>query len=330
MIQSLIFITILLLATVISASINKQKLTNRGGKIYEIEITNAYRGVAILMVVIQHCAGSLGTNVFTPFGGTGVAIFLVLSGYGLNESFKKKGLKGFVTNKLFRFWLPFAIFIMVVYFFREQYDWKSIIQGIFSIDYMNWWYVHYILRCYLVFWIAYRFAYKYRWLIFTAFSIYTFLGMGGIQAEQCLSFPLGILLSERKGILDSLTKRKAVMLCTLFLFIGAAFLAIKQLPVLRQDMDSCIFHAVQVGIKLPFGLGIMLLLWLLPTSITKSPLLLLCGTLSYELYLTHMQFTHCVIGAVSASMIILVSLLISYSMSVATKRLKSVALQHTD
>lgn len=210
------------------------------------------------MVVIQHCAGGFGTNVFTPFGGTGVAIFLILSGYGLNESFKKKGLERFLINKLFRVWLPFAVFTIVIYLLKEQYDWNQMFRDIFSIDNTFYWYVHYMLRCYLVFWIAYRFAYKYRWWIFALFSLYTFFGMQAIQAEQCLSFPLGVFLSERRKILDSITRRKAIILCIVFILVGATCLAIKQLPVLRQNMDSYIFSAVQVGVKLSLGLGIML------------------------------------------------------------------------
>ena len=29
------------------------------------------------LIVVQHCAGELGTNIFTPFGGIGVAVFLL-------------------------------------------------------------------------------------------------------------------------------------------------------------------------------------------------------------------------------------------------------------
>lgn len=50
--------------------------------------------------MIQHLAGHLGTNIFTPFGGIGVTIFLVLSGFGLNESLKKEWNKWIYNEKI--------------------------------------------------------------------------------------------------------------------------------------------------------------------------------------------------------------------------------------
>ena len=48
--------------------------------------TKTIRGIAILMVVLMHSSCDLGMRAFTPFGGIGVALFLILSGYGLTES----------------------------------------------------------------------------------------------------------------------------------------------------------------------------------------------------------------------------------------------------
>lgn len=62
--------------------------------------TNELRGIAILLVIVHHVGLRLGDNVFTPLGGIGVALFLIISGYGLNESFKKNGNKSFWQKKL--------------------------------------------------------------------------------------------------------------------------------------------------------------------------------------------------------------------------------------
>lgn len=56
-----------------------------------------YNGVAALIIMLQHVGGSFGTRAFTPLGGTGVAMFLIASGYGLNESYKKKQIA--ISNK---------------------------------------------------------------------------------------------------------------------------------------------------------------------------------------------------------------------------------------
>ena len=91
MIQSFLLVSILLITVAIFIRSSNKDII-KGKEIFNIELTNAYRGVAILMVIIQHCSGKLGTNVFTPLGGMGVAVFLVLSGFGLSESYIKKGI----------------------------------------------------------------------------------------------------------------------------------------------------------------------------------------------------------------------------------------------
>lgn len=165
--------------------------------IYDKEMTECYRGVAIILIVVQHCAGELGTNIFTPFGGIGVAVFLLLSGFGLTESFSKRGMRGFLKSKLWRVWVPFLLFYTGIYLLYESHNYKNLFLNICSIRQDDYWYVHYMLRCYLVFWVAFKFFYKYRWYLLVAFAIYTFFCMDAIRAEQCLSFPIGVLLSEK-------------------------------------------------------------------------------------------------------------------------------------
>lgn len=58
------------------------------------EHSNACRGIAALIIMLQHVAGKFGVRYFTPLGGVGVTIFLILSGYGLNESYKRRGIRG--------------------------------------------------------------------------------------------------------------------------------------------------------------------------------------------------------------------------------------------
>lgn len=323
MIQSFLLVSILLITVAIFIRSSNKDII-KGKEIFNIELTNAYRGVAILMVIIQHCSGKLGTNVFTPLGGMGVAVFLVLSGFGLSESYKKKGILGFVSKKLWRVWLPFFLFYIVIYLLHENYDSKTFLQNVLSIHQDDYWYVHYMLRCYLVFWFAYRFVYPYRWGILAIFSCYTFFGMGAICAEQCLSFHLGILLSEKRFILDLITKKSTMKWAFAFCVLGITFLIIKQIPEIRAFMGTYIYSIVELGIKLPLGLGVVLILWMLPTAWVINPFLVLCGTLSYELYLVHMQMLEVVQSAVSASMILLVSLLLAYSMSTATKYLQNI------
>lgn len=57
---------IVLLATLYSVIIKPQ---NRNHEFCSLDYTNALRGIAILMVYLQHTMGALGSCFFTPLGG---------------------------------------------------------------------------------------------------------------------------------------------------------------------------------------------------------------------------------------------------------------------
>lgn len=76
-----------------------KKQSENAEKLLSVGYTTVLRGIAILMVYLQHTMGGLGSRFFTPLGGGGVAIFLIISGFGLSESYKKKGLSQYWKKK---------------------------------------------------------------------------------------------------------------------------------------------------------------------------------------------------------------------------------------
>lgn len=66
--------------------------------------TSVMKGIAILGVMLCHFMGTFGNGItlFTPLGGIGVSIFLIMSGFGLNESWKTRGGQNGGENVLFR------------------------------------------------------------------------------------------------------------------------------------------------------------------------------------------------------------------------------------
>lgn len=82
-----------------------------------------------------------GITYFTPLGGIGVAIFLLLSGYGLNESCAKSGLTNWCKKQLLveaSFFLSdeiraeqaFSFFLGILLsekkdYFRKYMNWKT-------------------------------------------------------------------------------------------------------------------------------------------------------------------------------------------------------------
>lgn len=114
-----------------------------------------------------------------------------------------------------------------------------------------------------------------------------------------------------------------VLLC----IIGLTSLAIKQLPEIRSFSGTLIYSLVELGIKLPLGITAMIILWLLPHRWVINPVLLLCGALSYELYLVHMQMLGLVHSSLSAWIMLLISVLIAFSMQKTFKQLQNFILR---
>lgn len=130
-------------------------------KILSFETSNILRGIAILLVIFQHIGGSFGTNLLTPLGGTGVAIFLVLSGFGLNESFKKKGLNYYWKNRIIRVFIPYFILISLISCFSKNFDIRIYFLDILGIK-TSYWYISFLLKQYILYYISTRFFYQFR------------------------------------------------------------------------------------------------------------------------------------------------------------------------
>lgn len=223
--------------------------------------------------------------------------------------------------------MPFLLFYVGIYLLYDSHDYKTLFLNICSIRQDDYWYVHYMIRCYLVFWVAFNLFYKYRWYLLGTFAIYTFFCTDAIRAEQCLSFPIGVLLSEKKDKLFLLSKRTLVQLMAMFCIIGLASLAIKQLPEVRILCSTPFYSLVEFGIKLPLGITVMIILWLLPHRWVINPVLALCGALSYELYLVHMQMLGLVQSSLSGWMVLIISMLIAFSLQKSFKQLQNFILK---
>lgn len=284
MLNSIIIISTFILFSII---IPKSRNDNENDKYLSLDTSTILRGIAILLVIFQHFGGSFGTNLLTPLGGTGVAIFLVLSGFGLNESFKKKGLDYYWRNRTIRVFIPYFIFISLISCCSKNFDIRIYLLDILGIK-TSYWYIGFLLKQYIVYYIATRFFYKFRLQIIFVTSIIFIFILPNIEAEQGLSFLLGVLISENYNKVCSSKLFTKNILIFSFICIGTIFLAIKQLPIIREYEGHYIWHWIQLFIKLPYAIFFILIIHKLP--IFKSKFLIFIGIISYELYLVHMIF----------------------------------------
>lgn len=63
------------------------------------EDTQLLKGLAILMVIVEHLGQVLHIAALNPLGPIGVCLFLFISGYGLSYSYEKNGRNGYLKKE---------------------------------------------------------------------------------------------------------------------------------------------------------------------------------------------------------------------------------------
>lgn len=319
MIDSVIFVLILLLISFLPSKGNEQY----DEKLLSLQESNLVRGVAILLVISQHVGGQLGTNIFTPLGGTGVAIFLFLSGYGLSESFKKKGLTSFWKNRIIKVFVPYIVLVSILAIIRgDNFNLRIYLYDILGIK-TSYWYIAFLLKQYILFYICTKFFYKLRFYILVLSSIGILFTYPCIEAEQSFSFFAGVVVSEYYNMLNKVIKKRYLVVSIYFFIIGTIFLIIKQIPYVRLYEGNFIFSIIQLFIKLTYALFFISIVHYCK-SLYKSKFLNLTGKISFELYLIHMIFLEYINAKIyMAFLILIVSYIISYSFFLFNSHLSS-------
>ncbi len=279
----------------------------------DIKHTTYLRGVSIILIVFCHIVAAYGYRYATPLGGIGVAIFLFLSGYGLNESYKKKGLSRFWVKKIFRVWLPYFIVISIA----ALTAFGSTSLKDFFLDLLlikpSYWFVAFIFLQYIVFWTFSRLLRKRRILALCLFSLISFLLLREIEAEQAFSFTIGVLISTHKHKLLNTGSGTYLAFAIVLLVIGLAALALKQDSTIRSFRGTPIYNLVQLFIKVPIGLSLSIFFLVFKPLFKASSIIIFLGKISYELYLVHMKFIPLLNKSVTTLFVFLVlSLFVSY------------------
>ena len=259
--------------------------------IFDQKETTSVRGMAILMIAIFHLfiAWEWPRVVNLP-GSVGVAAFLFLSGYGINESYKKTGLKEYWRKKLRRVMIPFWLFVTILFFFKQTSNWHDYLLEVAFIK-SDYWFIPYLVWCYLLYWIVQRFFSHWLILLFIVAGIIGLNLLYQIAAEQSFSFFAGVMASRNINKIRQMSERKLYQINGCLLTVGVIFLLIKEIPVVHNFRGTFIYNYLLLPIKLSLGI----LMTLLPTLwkwMTKSRFLYLCGISSLEIYLVHMALVN--------------------------------------
>ena len=173
--------------------------------------TDAIRGIAILIIILFHLSRHTVSNpaellLYSDLGYVGVAIFLFLSGYGLAESARKRGLQSFFEERLSRVYIPFVFLNVVIlvldFFLLENYPGHTYtalcLVGIIPV-FGNYWFIPFLIFWYVVFYLANSSrisdAGGYIIYICAAFIVLMSDFFHDLARANALSFPLGIAFS---------------------------------------------------------------------------------------------------------------------------------------
>lgn len=322
MVQTFIIIAVLSFITVITSIYPPHKLNNykTDSYVFSFDFTNCLRGVAILLVMVGHVSATMNTVIFSPLGGTGVALFLLLSGFGLNESFKTHGLSCYWRKKSLRVLMPYFSVATVLYICRWEFSWGAYLLDITGLK-THYWYIAFLIKWYIAFWITSKFFLRYRTAILLAMSTAILFLFPNIEAEQAFSFPVGVFISIHLDKAKNLSSKNIMLIVCMMFLVGTAFLLLKQHPAVRELMHTWIYNVVQLFIKLPYAISLVCVLMRFPACI-NSKFLLLSGVLCYELYLFHMPFYSYLDGSVwLAFLLFVISFTVCYPFNLLNKKI---------
>lgn len=175
----------------------------------------------------------------TGGGAIGVEAFLVLSGYGIYQSYESKNLNNYWTSKLEKVWLPYFIWeILALIYYRatsiksfENISLIEIIASLIGISPYNvidktMWYIPFIFIGYFAFWIiSKRFKEKKLVVLFTIASLLlAFLAAIGLFPRYTgawlyvFGMPIGVAYSWSICEEKKWNKEALIALCGLLLW----------------------------------------------------------------------------------------------------------------
>ena len=253
------------------------------------DMTDAIRGISAIGIFVFHIILAYAPSPLTNFwGGMFVAVFLILSGYGVNESHKRSGLDGYWRRRWNRVILPTVVFACLFNFVSPDGNLKTLLAEL-SYSKPTYWFVFHILRCYAVYWVSMRFFKRRAIWVMCAFAVFclnhNFCGVH-LESEQAFSFLSGVLISRSKDKIAALSHKTYWKICILLFVIGLMFFLTKLIPAIYAHKGTVLYNYIQCPFRLTWGVSLLMLLlkcdWL-----QRARPLRWVGKYSLELYVSH-------------------------------------------
>lgn len=299
-----------------------------GAHFFDRENSGAMRGFWCLIVVLVHVPAAYQNrlqDMLGSFAYVGVTFFFLTSAYGLRLAAEKRpeSIRYFWRHRLPKLLVPCVLanaVRMAAYVAggSRVSPWMLVRIG-------GW--VRWLLVCYLIFWLCYRFlSEKYRdWAVCGLAAVFSLVvyGMKPDTTTWCpevLGFAWGILLGRWKNRFTGWTDKgwlaKNAGLCLLAGILGVGYLMGKGIPFWGDYVLKIVLGVAILG----FVLG-------LNTKISMgNRVSRLLGSISYEVFLLHdVSFfvLEKAFPGLNSGVFILMSLLVTAALSLAVQRISA-------
>lgn len=198
--------------------------------------TTFFKGIAILFVLLGHL------GYIYKGGAWGVSLFLILSGYGIFQSYKKNNNAAYFSKKIQKIYLPYLLVTIVVllhYIYISNFnpDKTTILVSLLGLDFnclydKTMWYISFIFLQYTVFFISCNISRKlckktenvdhmiiainfiFSVILYNISQNYLIWGQWTGAFLYCYAFSIGLLISKLSSI-----KINKIIKDTIFNFI---------------------------------------------------------------------------------------------------------------
>jgi len=276
------------------------------------------RGFSMLAVVLSHVLQPMAQGVWAKavsFGGAGVHVFVLISGFGLLLSCRRKSLDGFYSRRFRSIYVPYCVFVTVVFLLnlvvplypREGVYalaghlllFKAFDEAIIGSFGYPLWFLSTIVQLYAVFPLLYR-AYQ-RWggmwtlgTSFAAYLLFSAIAIGLGRADERV-FQSSVLVYAWEFVLGMVLADLAACRGICFWELPLKWL----LPLTGVAMVGDVAMVLAGGeagkfLNNPFALvaflGTLLVAYRLAELAVARPLkqfVMWAGSISYETYLMH-------------------------------------------
>lgn len=240
---------------------------------FDIRDTNFAKGVALCLLLVHHLFyyqsplyedilvnGRQFSNIISEYSKVCVAMFVLLSGYGLNESTNKNytGILSFYKKHLLKlylnYWFMWLVFVPIGIFFFDRtlevvymkdITLKVFINFIGLQDYFKfygynatWWFMSTIVSLYLLFPFFKAITYKYKKLVlFISFGLVFAKFVPETMRYWMFPFILGIYISQNNSFesIKKFMQDKLTLKLILYFVITFAIMAVRYKKGVRVD-----------------------------------------------------------------------------------------------